>query len=117
MFNKDLENMSDKNLESRKYIEKAGLQDEPDFKAIINADGENREDALEILKNGLFLVSQEPQKASTYYLAISLLDRIDTDLSSIATDIMLYAEEKDDINIPPTFLSLEDIEKKLNSLN
>lgn len=117
MFNKDLENMPKKNLESKKYIEKAGLLDEPDFKAIINSDGGNRKDILDILKNGLFLVSQEPQKALTYYLAISLLDDVDNDLSSVATDIMLYAEEKDNISIPPTFLSIEDIEKKLNSLN
>lgn len=111
MFNKDLENMSEKNLESSKYIKKAGLLEEQIFQDVVQADGKNRKGILEILKNGLSLIGREPQKALTYYLAVSLLDGLDNDLSSIATDIMLYAEEKDSPSIPSIFSSAEDIEK------
>ncbi|MFA6077633.1 MAG: hypothetical protein WC724_01290 [Candidatus Paceibacterota bacterium] len=103
-----------KNIESQKYINQYGFKDQGFFKKISSTDGKNRDEVMKLLKSGLKLIPKTEQ-AKIYYLAISLLDNIDEDLSSIATDIMLYAEEVDNV-IPKEFSSTEDIAKKLRTI-
>ncbi len=109
-----MENNIKKNTESHKYINQYGFGGEKLFKKISSTDGGNRNEVIKLLKSGLELIPKTEQ-AKIFYLAISLLDNIDEDLSSIATDIMLYIEENGDI-IPKEFSSIEDIANKLDTI-
>ena len=103
------------NSESRKYAGKEKYQNDIRFTSLLSTNGNDTQAVLKLLESGRPLIEKTAEDAAVYYLAISLLDFINNDLRSLATDIMLYAEEKDDPDIPKTFSSIEDIKTAIET--
>ena len=108
-----MEYMNIKNLESKKYVEKCTFASDELFVKLLLANGSDEKEVLDLIEKGIFLITEDVNKASVYFLAVSLLDNISQELSSFATDIMLYSEEKNNKNLPKEFSSVDDIKSKI----